>query len=239
MPASPRGVSLTLDTPEGFHELPLHLPPDVLDAALWELAETIWPDGTEFQRETTAVVYSDLTAALTADRVLHAAVAFYEAEDGSVSTAQLLVRAEAVDPEAPEVVAASSQEALSLADHRSVARVDLPCGPAVLSLHATETEGEAILPALDFAHIELYVPAPVRGWLVVLALTTPCFADLPRYTGILRQIGESLVIRPAEQTDGLPRRPAAGGVLAAFGVRAGEANSAGGDSAQTRTLDIP
>lgn len=135
---------------------------------------------------------------------------------------------------------------LSLSEHRSVARVDLPCGPAVLSLHATETEGEAVLPALDFAHIELYVPAPVRGWLVVLALATPCFADLPRYTGLLRQIGESLVIRPAAKPDDSPRTPAAGSVLAAFGVGAREtrpsprlADSATGDGAQKTTRDIP
>ncbi|MFG2532499.1 hypothetical protein [Streptomyces sp. NPDC048516] len=217
MTTVPQSVSLALDTPEGFHELPLHLPPDVFDAALWELAEKIWPGGTDFQRETTAVVYSDLTATLAADNVLHASVAFYETEDGAASTAHLLVRAEAVAPEAPEIVAASFQETLSFDEHRSIARVDLPCGPAVLSLHATETEGEAILPALEFAHVELYVPSPVRGWLVVLALTTPCFADLPRYTGILRQIGESLVIRPAEQAEDLPETPAAGGVRAVFG----------------------
>ncbi|MEV6563510.1 hypothetical protein [Streptomyces kronopolitis] len=217
MTTVPQNVSLALDTPEGFHELPLHLPPDVLDAALWELAEKIWPGGTDFQRETTAVVYSDLTATLAADNVLHASVAFYETEDGAASTAHLLVRAEAVAPEAPEIITASFQETLSFDEHRSIARVDLPCGPAVLSLHATETEGEAILPALEFAHVELYVPSPVRGWLVVLALTTPCFADLPRYTGILRQIGESLVLRPAEQAEDLPETPAAGGVRAVFG----------------------
>ncbi|AZS72820.1 hypothetical protein DDE74_19285 [Streptomyces lydicus] len=217
MSASPQSVSVTLDTPEGFHELPLHLPPDVLDVALWELAEEIWPGGTEFQRETTAVVYSELTAALTADDVLHASVAFYETEDGAASTAHFLVRAEAVDPEAPEIVAASFQEALSFDEHRSVSQVDLPCGPAVISLHATETDGEAILPALEFAHLELYIPSPVRGWLVVLALTTPCFADLPRYTGMLRQIGESLVVRPAEQADDLPGTPAAGDVRTVFG----------------------
>ncbi|MEU8783476.1 hypothetical protein [Streptomyces sp. NPDC048637] len=217
MTTAPQNVSLALDTPEGFHELPLHLPPDVLDAALWELAEKVWPGGTDFQRETTAVIYSDLTATLTADNALHASVAFYETEDGTASTAHLLVRAEAVDPEAPEIVAASFQETLSFDEHRSIARVDLPCGPAVLSLHATETEGEAILPALDFAHVELYVPSPVRGWLVVLALTTPCFADLPRYTGILRQIGESLVIRRADEAEDLPETPAAGGVRAVFG----------------------
>ncbi|WEB37991.1 hypothetical protein MOV08_00775 [Streptomyces yunnanensis] len=217
MSLSPQSVSITVDTPEGFHDLPLHLPPDVLDAALWELAERIWPGGTEFQRETTAIVYSDLTTALTADDVLHAAVALYETEDGAASTAHLLVRAQAVEPEAPEVVAASFQETLSFEEHRNVARVDLPCGPAVLSLHATETEGEAVLPALEFAQVELYVPAPVRGWLIVLALTTPCFADLPRYTGILRQIGESLVVRPAEQADEPPKTPAAGDVRAVFG----------------------
>ncbi|MFF8371960.1 hypothetical protein ACF05W_24395 [Streptomyces lydicus] len=217
MTTVPQNVSLALDTPEGFHELPLHLPPDVLDAALWELAEKIWPGGTDFQRETTAVVYSDLTATLTADNVLHASVAFYETEEGAASTAHLLVRAEAVEPEDPEIVAASFQETLSFDEHRSIARVDLPCGPAVLSLHATETEGGAILPALEFAHVELYVPSPVRGWLVVLALTTPCFADLPRYTGILRQIGESLVVRPAEQAEDLPETPEAGGVRAVFG----------------------
>ncbi|MFE1174367.1 hypothetical protein [Streptomyces sp. NPDC058773] len=84
-------------------------------------------------------------------------------------------------------------------------------------LTRAETEGEAILPALEFAHVEWYVPSPVRGWLVVLALTTPCFADLPRYTGILRQIGESLVVRPAEQAEDRPETPAAGGVRAVFG----------------------
>ncbi|GCD44306.1 hypothetical protein [Streptomyces paromomycinus] len=217
MTTSPQNVSLTLDTPEGFHELPLHLPPDVLDAALWELAEKIWPGGTEFQRETTAVVYSDLTAALAADSVLHASVAFYETEDGVASTAHFLVRAEAVEPDAPDVVAASVQEGLAFEEHRSVDRVDLPCGPAVLSLHATETDGTGILPTLDFAHIELYVPAPVRGWLLVLALSTPCFADLPRYTGILRQIGESLVIRPATRENDDPEAAAPGGVRAVFG----------------------
>ncbi|WP_438484876.1 hypothetical protein [Streptomyces sp. S186] len=218
MALSPQSVSVALDTPEGFHELPLHLPADVLDAALWELAEKIWPGGTEFQRETTATLYSDLTASLTADELLHASVALYETEDGAASTAHLLVRAEAVAPEAPEVIAASFQETLSLDEHRSVARVDLPCGPAVLSLHATETEGEAVLPALEFAQIELYVPSPIQGWLIVLALTTPCFADLPRYTGILRQIGESLAIRPAEQSDETSAKtPAADDVRAVFG----------------------
>ncbi|MFH8344738.1 hypothetical protein [Streptomyces sp. NPDC018045] len=217
MSASPQSVSLTLDTPEGFHELPLHLPPDVLDAALWELAEKIWPGGTEFQRETTAVAYSDLTAALAADSVLHASVALYETEDGAASTAHLLVRAEAVDPDAPGIVAASIQEGLALEEHRSVDRVDLPCGPAVLSLYATETEGTGILPVLEFAHVELYVPAPVRGWLVVLALSTPCFGDLPRYTGLLRQIGESLDVRPATPEDDNPGEPAPGGVRAVFG----------------------
>ncbi|MFJ9613811.1 hypothetical protein [Streptomyces noursei] len=217
MSLSPQSVSITVDTPEGFHDLPLHLPADVLDAALWELAERIWPGGTEFQRETTAIVYSDLTTALTADDVLHTAVALYETEDGAASTAHLLVRAQAVEPQAPEVVAASFQETLSFDEHRNVARVDLPCGPAVLSLHATETEGGAVLPALEFAQVELYVPAPVPGWLIVLALTTPCFADLPRYTGILRQIGESLAVRPAGQEDEPPKTPAAGDVRAVFG----------------------
>ncbi|MGG2464008.1 hypothetical protein ACO0M4_30200 [Streptomyces sp. RGM 3693] len=217
MALSPQSVSIALDTPEGFHDLPLHLPADVLDAALWELAERIWPGGTEFQRETTAIVYSDLTTALTADDVLHAAVDLYETEEGTASTAHLLVRAQAVDPEAPEIVAASFQETLSFDEHRNVARVDLPCGPAVLSLHATETEGEAVLPELEFAQVELYVPAPVRGWLIVLALTTPCFTDLPRYTGILPQIGESLVVRPAEQADELSQTPSAGDVRAVFG----------------------
>lgn len=217
MALSPQSVSITLDTPEGFHDLPLHLPAEVLDAALWELAQKIWPGGTEFQRETTAIVYSDLTMALTADDVLHAAVALYETEDGAASTAHLLVHAKAVDPEAPEIVTASFQEALSFDEHRNVARVDLPCGPAVLSLHATETEGSATLPALEFAQIELYVPAPVRGWLIVLALTTPCFADLPRYTGILRQIGESLVVGPAQQETELSKAPVAGDVRAVFG----------------------
>ncbi|MEU6959972.1 hypothetical protein [Streptomyces chrestomyceticus] len=217
MSTSPQSMSLTLDTPEGFHELPLHLPPDVLDAALWELAEKIWPGGTEFQRETTAVAYSELTATLAADNVLYASVALYETDDGAVSTANLLVRAEAVEPDAPEIVAASVQEGLAFEEHRSVDRVDLPCGPAVLSLHATETDGTGILPTLDFAHIELYVPAPVRGWLLVLALTTPCFDDLPRYTGILRQIGESLAVRPAAHEDDGPEAPAAGDVRAVFG----------------------
>ncbi|BCK70165.1 hypothetical protein Srufu_041180 [Streptomyces libani subsp. rufus] len=90
-----------------------------------------------------------------------------------------------------------------------------PLPGAGLRRHAPR--GEAILPALEFTHVELYVPSPVRGWLVVLALTTPCFADLPRYTGILRQIGESLVIRPADEAEDLPETPAAGGVRAVFG----------------------
>ncbi|MFJ3948876.1 hypothetical protein ACIPXV_02235 [Streptomyces libani] len=37
-------------------ELPMRLPAEVLVAALWELAEKIWPAGTEFQREITGLV---------------------------------------------------------------------------------------------------------------------------------------------------------------------------------------
>ena len=158
-----REVSIEFETPDVFHELPLHLPAEVLDAALWELAEKIWPAGTEFQRETTALVYADLTDTLVADGVMYASLGLFETEDGEVSTANLIARVESVDGEEPAVVAASVQEELALQEHRDVHQVDLPCGPAVLSFHSTEIDGDSALSSLAFAHVELYVPSSLPG----------------------------------------------------------------------------
>ncbi|MFF9782495.1 hypothetical protein YWIDRAFT_01969 [Streptomyces sp. SceaMP-e96] len=196
-----REVSIEFETPDVFHELPLHLPAEVLDAALWELAEKIWPAGTEFQRETTALVYADLTDTLVADGVMYASLGLFETEDGEVSTANLIARVESVDGEEPAVVAASVQEELALQEHRDVHQVDLPCGPAVLSFHSTEIDGDSALSSLAFAHVELYVPSSVPGWLAVLSLSTPSFAELPRYVGWLRKIGETFTFRLAAQAE--------------------------------------
>ncbi|WP_411135409.1 hypothetical protein [Streptomyces sp. C10] len=196
-----REVSIEFETPDVFHELPLHLPDEVLDAALWELAEKIWPAGTEFQRETTALVYADLTDTLMADGVMYASLGLFETEDGEFSTANLIARVESVDEEEPAVVAASVQEELALQEHRDVHQVDLPCGPAVLSFHSTEIDGDSALSSLAFAHVELYVPSSVPGWLAVLSLSTPSFAELPRYVGWLRKIGETLTFRLAAQAE--------------------------------------
>ncbi|WP_148592434.1 hypothetical protein [Streptomyces sp. WAC01526] len=202
-----REVSIEFETPDVFHELPLHLPAEVLDAALWELAEKIWPAGTEFQRETTALVYADLTDTLVADGVMYASLGLFETEDGEVSTANLIARVESVDGEEPAVVAASVQEELALQEHRDVHQVDLPCGPAVLSFHSTEIDGDSALSSLAFAHVELYVPSSLPGWLAVLSLSTPSFAELPRYVDWLRQIGESLAFRLAAQPEEESRTP--------------------------------
>ncbi|MCF3146190.1 hypothetical protein [Streptomyces platensis] len=202
-----REVSIEFETPDIFHELPLHLPAEVLDAALWELAEKIWPAGTEFQRETTALVYADLTDTLMADGAMYASLGLFETEDGEISTANLIARVESVDEEEPAVVAASVQEELALQEHRDVDQVDLPCGPAVLSFHSTELDGDSALSSLAFAHVELYVPSSVPGWLAVLSLSTPSFAELPRYVGWLRRIGETLTFRYAAQPEEASRTP--------------------------------
>lgn len=174
-------VLIDFESPEDFHEIPLMLPPDAFEAALQELALEIWPEGTDFQREVTAFAYRAMAEALAEDGTVHAAVGLFETEAGEVSIANLLVRVETIQLDRPEIVAASLHEMLSLEEHRDVHRVDLTCGPAVVSFHATELSGGQVQQLIAFAHVELYVPSPFGGDLLVITLSTPSLAELPVY----------------------------------------------------------
>src|SRR6185312_8052933 len=95
------GVLVEFESPDVFHEIPLHLPADALDAQVSELAARIWPGGTDFQREATAAVYREVAGSLDADGVLHAALGLFATEDDRISTANLLVRIEETEPGDP------------------------------------------------------------------------------------------------------------------------------------------
>lgn len=180
------------EVPEGFHDIPLLLPPELFEPSLAELAEKIWPGGTEFQREVAAAVYRDMAQALEEDGTLHASIGLFETDEGGVSTANLLVRRDAVQLDAPDVAAASLHEMLSLEEHREVHEVDLACGPAVVSFHAAQMQGGLVEQPLVFAHIELYVPSPFGGDLLVVSLSTPSLAELPVYVGTMSRFGDTI-----------------------------------------------
>ena len=210
------GVLVEFESPDVFHEIPLHLPPDALDAQVAELAARIWPGGTDFQREATAAVYREVAGSLDADGVLHAALGLFATEDDRISTANLLVRIEEIEPGDPRIAAAALHEMLSLEPHRDVHEVDLECGPAVVSFHATEVDGEQIAAPFAFLHIELYVPSPFGGYLVVFSLSTPSLADLPVYVSLMSEIGESVHFARDRGAsggvpEGSPEQPSAGG----------------------------
>ncbi|AZQ37792.1 hypothetical protein EJ357_33615 [Streptomyces cyaneochromogenes] len=204
---------IEFEIPEDFHEIPLMLPPEAFEAALQELALAIWPGGTDFQREVTAAAYGAMAEALEADGTVHAAVGLFETEAGGVSIANLLVRMEKIELDRPEVIAASLHEMLSLEEHRDVHRVDLTCGPAVASFHATEFSGDQIQQPIAFAHVELYVPSPLGGDLLITTLSTPSLADLPVYVGLMSRLGDTVrfsrdnsqVQSPAQENEGATR----------------------------------
>ncbi|MDX3098703.1 hypothetical protein PV703_19450 [Streptomyces sp. ME01-24h] len=210
------GVLVEFESPDVFHEIPLHLPPDAFDAQVSELAARIWPGGTDFQREATAAVYREVAGSLDADGVLHAALGLFATEDDRISTANLLVRIEEIDPGDPGMAATALHELLSLEPHRDVHKVDLDCGPAVVSFHATAVDGEQVAEPFAFLHIELYVPSPFGGYLVVFSLSTPSLADLPVYVALMSEIGESVHFARDRGAsggvpEGSPEQPSAGG----------------------------
>lgn len=185
-------VLIEFAPPEDFHDLPLLLPPEAFDAALLGLAAKIWSGGTAFQREATAMAYGQMVQALEADGTLYAAVGLFETEAEEVSLANLLARVERARSDRPEIVAASLHETLSLEDHRDVHRVDLNCGPAVVSFHATEFGGGQVENSVAFAHIELYVPSPFGEDILIITLSTPSLAELPVYVGLMARLGDTI-----------------------------------------------
>jgi hypothetical protein len=100
---------------------------------------------------------------------------------------------------------------LSLEQHRDVHQVELECGPAVVSFHSVEFEREQPEPSFAFAHIELYVPSPIGGYLLIFALSTPSLEDLPIYVSLMSQIGDSVTFSrdhgTVPQADGDDRPP--------------------------------
>ncbi|SDP65403.1 hypothetical protein SAMN04487981_13135 [Streptomyces sp. cf386] len=195
-------VLIEFESPEDFHEIPLMLPPDAFEAALQELALRIWPGGTEFQREVAAVAYGAMAEALEEDGTVHAAVGLFETEAGEVSIANLLVRMDDMQLDEPDIVAASLQEMLSLEEHRDVHRVDLSCGPAIVSFHATELGGGQVQQPITFAHVELYVPSPFGENLLVITMSTPSLAELPVYVGLMSRLGDT--VRFSRETSQIP-----------------------------------
>ncbi|MHC8418340.1 hypothetical protein ACH121_00655 [Streptomyces sp. NB004] len=90
---------------------------------------------------------------------------------------------------APRAVTAA-RAVTSVSGHSNVARVDLPCGPGVLS--ETNSAPPPALPPHPLLQIHAHLPHPDCKRIAVFTLSTGAVARRGEYRGVLRQVVESV-----------------------------------------------
>ncbi|MFI5757704.1 hypothetical protein [Streptomyces sp. NPDC051569] len=194
----------------------MHLAPEERAAHLRSIAYAVWPEGTDFQRDTVLSWYSEAAGDAAESGAFYSGFCLASTEDDRITTASLLARVDPLAEQDAVVSAAGIHELLSGNPHRDVVRVDVPCGPAVLCL--TGLEWKPVDPNADASsdqrenmgismiRADLYVPLPLMSQLLVLSLTTPSLPEVPDYVAILSHIAQTLTVS-AEDSHQSPEHP--------------------------------
>jgi hypothetical protein len=203
--AGPLGPwQLTIDFPESLHSLGVHLPAEERYEHLRGVAKAVWPGGTEFQRDTVLSWYSDVANDAVSGGAFYSGFWLASTDDDRITTASLLGRVDQLKEQDAQASASGLRELLSQNPATDVEPVDVPCGPAVLTITGMEwtppspegnTSGNGNPAEVPMARVDLYVPVPVMSRLLVLSLTTPSVQELPEYVGLLSYIAQSISVR--------------------------------------------
>lgn len=207
--------------PEEFRSLGLEYTDEEREEYLVQLADTIWPGGTDEERDQIIAWYRDVARAAASDGAVYAGICMLGTEDDRVSTASLTVRCEPIEGNDADLAARGLVEALSADEHQEVHRVDAACGPAVLAISgfemtpAGDQDGTTPPPPsaspaspLVFARADVYCPLTAVSQLFVLSLTTPSLKDFPWYVHRLSEVANTIEI---------PSRPLPSPVTASLG----------------------
>lgn len=198
---------LHLDIPGGFHSLGLDLDGEERLEQLWSIAETIWPAGSDFQREVAFHAYREMADHALTENSFFAGFCLDKAPDGRLTTASLLARLDPLDEPNAEISARGLFEALSTNGNNTVKEIRVPAGPGVLVLCGLEWQSDPAddsAPSLPMARADVYLPIPRMGRLLVLSLTTPSLPDLPFYVALLSKSAHDLRVSSVAETGSSP-----------------------------------
>ncbi|MBP0458673.1 hypothetical protein [Streptomyces montanisoli] len=196
-------ADISFRIPEGMHSLGLDLSPEDRAEHIRHVADEVWAAGTDYQRETTAQIYSEVADSAAEDGALYAGVAFLALDDGQPASASLVVRAEATDKTDADVVAHGIVEGLSAQPGKEAYRTTAAGRPvavvfsvvgAALDDEDTSTLDAVAAPVLPVATAEAYVPLPQISQLVVLGISTPTLEIFPDLVALLSGITETLEV---------------------------------------------
>lgn len=223
--------------PDVMHSLGLDLSPEDRPEHIRELADKVWAAGTDFQRETTAAVYSDIADAAAEDGALYAGVCFLTLDNGMPASASLVVRAEDTDRTDADIVATGIAEALSASPGKEAYRTTAAGRPVAVAFSVVgaaldgDDEDDATAagpvpaprrpasigtdvpdsPVLTLAGAEAYVPLPELSRLLVLCVSTPSLEIFPDLVALLSGITETLEVDAAFAAVPVPLRVAVAG----------------------------
>jgi hypothetical protein len=219
--ASDGGISFRV--PEMMHSLGLDLSPEERAEHIRDMAGEVWAQGTDFQRETTAELYSEVADGAAEDGALYAGVCFLALDDGQPAGASLVVRAEDTDKTDADIVALGIAEGLSTQPGKEAYRTTAAGRPVTVAFSVVSSpldiDGEdeptaaesvpdprqpvsdetdaAEPPVLTVATAEAYVPLPEISQLVVLCISTPSLEIFPDLVALLSGITETLEVDAA------------------------------------------
>lgn len=220
-PSSADG-GLSFRIPGVMHSLALDLPPQERAAHIRDVAAEVWAAGTDFQRETTAEIYSGIADGAAEDGALYAGVCFLSLEDGQPASASLVVRAEETDRTDAETVAAAVAEGLSTQPGKETYRTTAGGRPVAVVFSVTNTPlgpedpeepegpGEPEEPVLAVASAEAYIPLPEIAQLLVLGISTPTLEIFPDLVALLSGIAGTVEVDGADRAHGAYGSVAAG-----------------------------
>ncbi|MDO0937032.1 hypothetical protein QQY66_36935 [Streptomyces sp. DG2A-72] len=171
---------------------------------LWSIAEEVWPHGTDFQREVTFRTYHEMAELALAEKSFYAGFCLDETPDGRMTTASLLARLDPLDEPDAELSARGLFESLSVNENNSVEQIRVPAGPGVLVLCGLQWQSDPqddTAPSLPLARVDVYLPLPRMGRLLVLSLTTPSLPNLPFYVSLLSKSAHDLTVTSGTATE--------------------------------------
>ncbi|NYI08006.1 hypothetical protein [Allostreptomyces psammosilenae] len=209
---------VTFRVPEGFFSLPLEGTEDERAEALVRLADQLLPGGDVYQRALTLAHMATAAEQESAVGTLYSGFALLRTEADEVALMTLRAAVARMRNPAPSVAVSLIADALETERPvRTVQIVDLPCGPAVVSMELlgyelrqdVEVPEELVAPAPErdpedvpedgpgdgrfwLGVAEVRVPFPSGDKVLVLSMSTPTLPEYGEFVTKLAEIAETI-----------------------------------------------
>lgn len=171
--------ALSLELPDGFHELPIDTPDSDRDEAITALVQDLYPQGNAALQAGITPLLANATRAMADADLTLAAIGLFSDGPERVAQCALTLAVAASNHPNPEAAARGMHEILARTSSVEAQYLDLPCGPAAVGISVRQVTYDGAYTAtgrpasVRMGRLQAYIPFPTGPYMAVLTLDTP------------------------------------------------------------------